>query len=167
MPGAYVVKCTPHAGMGMVALIKLATRLHKPRGHQDGQGSEHGAQAARRRSRTTRPVTKLVAGGAGNVRQPATEKLMIKQVSLAVVAGLFAVGAAHAHATLEQNQGISGKAYKAVVRSGHGCEGKPTIKVRGRYPRVSSRRNRCRNPAGAKRRSSRRMKRATIFTESP
>lgn len=59
---------------------------------------------------------------------------MIKQVSLAVVAGLFAVGAAHAHATLEQSQGISGKAYKAVVRIGHGCEGKPTIKVRVKVP---------------------------------
>ena len=59
---------------------------------------------------------------------------MIKQVSLAVMAGLFAVGAAHAHATLEQSQGISGKAYKAVVRIGHGCEGKPTIKVRVKVP---------------------------------
>lgn len=59
---------------------------------------------------------------------------MIKQVSLAVVAGLLAVGAAHAHATLEQSQGIAGKGYKAVVRIGHGCEGKPTIKVRVKVP---------------------------------
>jgi len=59
---------------------------------------------------------------------------MIKQAALAVVAGLFTAGVANSHATLEQSQGISGKAYKAVIRIGHGCEGKPTIKVRVKIP---------------------------------
>ncbi|MBD9449783.1 DUF1775 domain-containing protein [Rhizobium sp. RHZ01] len=59
---------------------------------------------------------------------------MIRQVAATLLLSVFAVGAAHAHATLEQAQGISGKAYKAVVRIGHGCEGKPTLKVRVKVP---------------------------------
>ena len=59
---------------------------------------------------------------------------MIKQVAATLLLSVFAVGAAHAHATLEQGQGTSGKAYKAVVRIGHGCEGKPTLKVRVKVP---------------------------------
>ncbi|NKL03287.1 DUF1775 domain-containing protein [Rhizobium leguminosarum bv. viciae] len=52
---------------------------------------------------------------------------MLKQLSLS-----FEV--ANAHATLEQSQATSGKVYKAVVRIGHGCEGKATIKVRIKVP---------------------------------
>jgi uncharacterized protein YcnI len=59
---------------------------------------------------------------------------MIKELSLAVAATVLAVGAAHAHATLEQSQGVSGKPYKAVVRIGHGCEGKATIKIKVKVP---------------------------------
>ncbi|WP_245294259.1 DUF1775 domain-containing protein [Rhizobium etli] len=43
-------------------------------------------------------------------------------------------GAANAHVTLEQSQAQSGKAYKAVLRVGHGCEGKATIKIRVQIP---------------------------------
>ncbi len=59
---------------------------------------------------------------------------MLKQIMLTAMAGLLATSAANAHATLEQSQGYSGKGYKAVVRIGHGCEGKPTIKVRIKVP---------------------------------
>lgn len=59
---------------------------------------------------------------------------MIKQVTFALFAGLCIAGVAHAHATLEQTQATAGKAYKAVVRIGHGCEGKSTVKVRVRVP---------------------------------
>lgn len=59
---------------------------------------------------------------------------MIRQVAATLLLSVFAVGAAYAHATLEQAQGISGKTYKAVVRIGHGCEGKPTLKVRVKVP---------------------------------
>jgi uncharacterized protein YcnI len=59
---------------------------------------------------------------------------MFKHATIAAVAALFTVGTAYAHATLEQTQANPGKAYKAVVRIGHGCEGKPTIKVRIKVP---------------------------------
>ncbi|CAN7586172.1 YcnI family copper-binding membrane protein [Rhizobium sp. LjRoot258] len=59
---------------------------------------------------------------------------MIKHVTLALVAALCAASTASAHITLEQNQATSGKAYKAVLRVGHGCEGKSTIKVRVKIP---------------------------------
>ncbi|MBY3129771.1 MULTISPECIES: YcnI family protein [Rhizobium] len=59
---------------------------------------------------------------------------MIKQITSAFFAALCAAGAAHGHATLEQAQAAPGKAYKAVVRIGHGCEGKPTIRVRVKVP---------------------------------
>ncbi|GFZ96144.1 YcnI family protein [Elstera cyanobacteriorum] len=42
--------------------------------------------------------------------------------------------AATAHATLETSQAVAGSYYKAVVRIGHGCEGKPTLKVRVKIP---------------------------------
>lgn len=49
---------------------------------------------------------------------------------------LVALGAsaASAHITLETQQAPVASTYKAVFRVGHGCEGKPTIKVRVRIP---------------------------------
>ncbi|OHV79517.1 YcnI family protein [Ensifer sp. LCM 4579] len=41
---------------------------------------------------------------------------------------------AFAHATLEKTEAPVGSAYKAVIRIGHGCEGKPTIAVRVQVP---------------------------------
>lgn len=50
-------------------------------------------------------------------------------------AGVLAFSAAAtAHATLETSQAVAGSYYKAVVRIGHGCEGKPTLKVRVKIP---------------------------------
>ncbi len=49
---------------------------------------------------------------------------MIKHATLAIIAALVTAGSAYAHATLEQPLATPGKAYKAVVRIGHGC-GKP------------------------------------------
>ncbi|MBY5814563.1 YcnI family copper-binding membrane protein [Rhizobium leguminosarum] len=59
---------------------------------------------------------------------------MLKQLSLSLLACLSSFEVANAHATLEQSQATSGKVYKAVVRIGHGCEGKATIKVRIKVP---------------------------------
>jgi periplasmic copper chaperone A len=59
---------------------------------------------------------------------------MIKQLMLAATLAVCGAGVASAHITLEQSQGTSGKAYKAVLRVGHGCEGKPTIKIRVKVP---------------------------------
>lgn len=42
--------------------------------------------------------------------------------------------AASAHITLENQQAPVPSTYKAVFRVGHGCEGKPTVKVRVRIP---------------------------------
>ncbi len=38
------------------------------------------------------------------------------------------------HATLETTEAVSGSAYKAVIRIGHGCEGSPTLTVRVKVP---------------------------------
>jgi uncharacterized protein YcnI len=43
-------------------------------------------------------------------------------------------GSAQAHITLEQTEAVSGKAYKAVLRVGHGCEGKATVRIRVKIP---------------------------------
>ncbi|ANL30485.1 GLE1 domain-containing protein (plasmid) [Rhizobium phaseoli] len=59
---------------------------------------------------------------------------MLKPMAIAFLAVACAAGAANAHVTLEQNQAQSGKAYKAVLRVGHGCEGKATIKIRVKIP---------------------------------
>lgn len=42
--------------------------------------------------------------------------------------------AASAHITLETQQAPVSSTYKAVLRVGHGCEGKPTIKLRVQIP---------------------------------
>ncbi|MGG7582013.1 YcnI family protein [Rhizobium sp. Nf11,1] len=59
---------------------------------------------------------------------------MFKPMMLAFAAVVCAAGVADAHITLEQNQALSGKAYKAVLRVGHGCEGKATVKIRVKIP---------------------------------
>jgi len=43
-------------------------------------------------------------------------------------------GSAQAHITLEQTEAVSGKAYKAVLRVGHGCEGKAIVRIRVKIP---------------------------------
>jgi len=59
---------------------------------------------------------------------------MIRQLAL-TVAGMFCIaGSAQAHITLEQTEAVSGKAYKAVLRVGHGCEGKATVRIRVKIP---------------------------------
>ncbi len=47
---------------------------------------------------------------------------------------LTATGSALAHATLESTQAPANSSYKAVIRIGHGCEGKPTQAIRVRIP---------------------------------
>ncbi|MDR9808481.1 YcnI family copper-binding membrane protein [Rhizobium hidalgonense] len=59
---------------------------------------------------------------------------MIKKLMLSTVVAVCSASVANAHVTLEQSQGTSGKAYKAVLRVGHGCEGKSTIKIRVKVP---------------------------------
>ena len=53
---------------------------------------------------------------------------------------LAAAGSALAHATLETGEAPANSSYKAVVRIGHGCEGKPTQAVRVRIPEGVDRR---------------------------
>ncbi|MBB2972086.1 DUF1775 domain-containing protein [Mesorhizobium sp. RMAD-H1] len=43
-------------------------------------------------------------------------------------------GAAHAHATLEQDEAKAGSAYKAILRVPHGCDGKATTAVTLKLP---------------------------------
>lgn len=61
---------------------------------------------------------------------------MMKLKSLIPAAAIVALGttAAFAHITLENQQAPVASTYKAVFRVGHGCEGKPTIKVRVQIP---------------------------------
>jgi len=51
----------------------------------------------------------------------------------AALIGLCTAGAS-AHVTLEQRQAPVGSTYKAVFQIGHGCEGKPTTRLRVRIP---------------------------------
>jgi uncharacterized protein YcnI len=59
---------------------------------------------------------------------------MKKHALIAITAALAMASAADAHITLEQSQGLSGKAYKAILRVGHGCDGKSTVKIRVQVP---------------------------------
>ena len=54
----------------------------------------------------------------------------------ALLAALFALPATqtHAHLTLENNHGQIGKAYKALVRVGHGCDGTATTMLKINIP---------------------------------
>lgn len=45
-----------------------------------------------------------------------------------------AVGSALAHVTLETQEATPDSTYKAVLRVGHGCDGKPTTAIRVRIP---------------------------------
>lgn len=56
------------------------------------------------------------------------------KTALAAAALLTAAGAASAHVTLETQQAPTPSTYKAVFRVGHGCEGKPTVKLRVKIP---------------------------------
>lgn len=47
---------------------------------------------------------------------------MKKHVLIAMTTALAMASAADAHITLEQSQALSGKAYKAILRVGHGWE---------------------------------------------
>ena len=59
---------------------------------------------------------------------------MIRHLALTMT-GIFCIaGSAQAHITLEQAEVVSGKAYKAVLRVGHGCEGKATVRIRVKIP---------------------------------
>ncbi|WP_244564785.1 YcnI family protein [Rhizobium sullae] len=53
-----------------------------------------------------------------------------------ITLGLCLAGAASAsaHVTLEKAEAPAGKAYKAILRVGHGCDGKPTTKFRVQIP---------------------------------
>jgi uncharacterized protein YcnI len=53
-----------------------------------------------------------------------------------LAAALFCLAAsgASAHVTLETAQVPAGSTYKAVLRVGHGCKGKPTTATRARIP---------------------------------
>jgi uncharacterized protein YcnI len=47
---------------------------------------------------------------------------------------LATLGRAQAHVTLEVEEAAPNSAYKAVLRVGHGCEGKPTTAIRVKIP---------------------------------
>jgi len=63
-------------------------------------------------------------------------KTMKLESILLGAAAMLALGAApaFAHVTLETQQATVGGAYKAIFRVGHGCEGKPTVKIRVQIP---------------------------------
>ncbi|BBE72596.1 YcnI family copper-binding membrane protein [Oharaeibacter diazotrophicus] len=57
-----------------------------------------------------------------------------RTLALAAVLAVGATGLAEAHATLEVKEAAAGSTYKAVVRVGHGCGGKATLKLRVQIP---------------------------------
>ena len=61
------------------------------------------------------------------------ERIVIRLLGAGLLT-LVAVGSALAHATLEAVEAPANSSYKAVVRIGHGCDGKPTQAVRVRIP---------------------------------
>ncbi|MBB3933799.1 uncharacterized protein YcnI [Kaistia hirudinis] len=58
----------------------------------------------------------------------------IKTLLFAATALALGTAAASAHVTLETQEAPVPSTYKAVFRVGHGCEGKPTIKIRVQIP---------------------------------
>jgi uncharacterized protein YcnI len=58
----------------------------------------------------------------------------LKSVIPAVAFVVFGTSSAFAHVTLETQQAPVASTYKAVFRVPHGCEGKPTTKVRVQIP---------------------------------
>ena len=61
------------------------------------------------------------------------ERIALRLLAAGLLA-LTAAGSALAHATLETASAPANSTYKAVIRIGHGCEGKPTQAVRVRIP---------------------------------
>ena len=59
---------------------------------------------------------------------------VFKTLTLAPALLALAAGPALAHVTLEAQEAAVPGSYKAVFRVGHGCEGKPTIKIRVQIP---------------------------------
>ena len=59
---------------------------------------------------------------------------IVMRLLAAGLLGVAATGSALAHATLETSEAPADSTYKAVIRIGHGCEGKPTQAVRVRIP---------------------------------
>jgi uncharacterized protein YcnI len=60
-------------------------------------------------------------------------KIMLKKM-IFTAALLISTAPAFAHVTLEDQEAPVSSTYKAVFRVGHGCEGKPTIKLRVQVP---------------------------------
>lgn len=60
----------------------------------------------------------------------------MKRISRAALGAAFlmAAGPAFAHATLEHGEAAAGSTYKAVIRVGHGCDGKATKTLRVQIP---------------------------------
>ena len=61
------------------------------------------------------------------------DRILVRLLASGLLA-LTAAGSALAHATLETGSAPPNSTYKAVIRIGHGCEGKPTQAVRVRVP---------------------------------
>jgi uncharacterized protein YcnI len=57
-----------------------------------------------------------------------------RPATLAAAFACLAATGASAHVTLETGQAPADSTYKAVLRVGHGCEGKPTTAIRVRIP---------------------------------
>lgn len=58
----------------------------------------------------------------------------LKFLMPALAAAMLGATSASAHVTLEHQQATVGSSYKAVLRVPHGCEGKPTTKIRVQIP---------------------------------
>lgn len=59
---------------------------------------------------------------------------MIRSTTLAAVLLALGTGGAFAHVSLETKEAPVPSTYKAIFRVPHGCEGKPTLKVRVQIP---------------------------------
>ncbi|MBB4279265.1 YcnI family copper-binding membrane protein [Rhizobium mongolense] len=59
---------------------------------------------------------------------------MLKTTLIALALCIAGAASASAHVTLEKAEASAGKAYKAILRVGHGCDGKPTTKIRVQIP---------------------------------
>ncbi|WP_165918534.1 DUF1775 domain-containing protein [Rhizobium azibense] len=59
---------------------------------------------------------------------------MLKTSLITLVLCTASAASASAHVTLEKVQASAGKAYKAILRVVHGCDGKSTTKIRVQIP---------------------------------
>jgi uncharacterized protein YcnI len=66
----------------------------------------------------------------------AWKPIMSRHFVAAALGGVFLIAPQHlcAHVTLETGQAEPNGSYKAVLRVGHGCEGKPTTAIRVQIP---------------------------------